>query len=104
MSTHVVAALPKDINFAPASVVEEVLQNVRMIISTPKYSVPLDRAIGVTATYLDAPMPAASAQLIAELIEAIPAYEPRARVQGVTFTGDGLLGRLAPQVEVTIND
>ena len=35
------------INFAPATIAEEVMQNVRMIISTVKYSVPMDREFGI---------------------------------------------------------
>ena len=37
------------INFAPATIAEEVMQNVRMIISTIKYSVPMDREFGIDA-------------------------------------------------------
>lgn len=37
----------KKINLAPENTVEEVLQNVAMIISTPKFSVPLDRGFGM---------------------------------------------------------
>ena len=36
-----------DIDFAPKNVVEEVVQNVRTIITTIKYSIPMDREFGI---------------------------------------------------------
>lgn len=103
MSTYIVSASTIAINFAPATVVEEVLQNVRTIMSTPQFSVPLDREFGVSATFLDTPLPVAKAQLSAELVTKIQKYESRATVSKVTFTGDGLTGKLVPQAVITID-
>ena len=41
------------INFAPVTIAEEVMQNVRMIISTIKYSVPMDREFGIDGAVVD---------------------------------------------------
>ncbi len=97
-----VTATLEEINFRPGSTLEEILQNVRTIVTTPKYSVPLDRNFGITATMLDAPMPVSRAKLMAEIIDAIQRYEPRVRVTQVTFTGDGMDGILRPKVRVRI--
>lgn len=35
------------LNLAPETLEEEVLQNVAIIVSTPKFSVPLDRGLGL---------------------------------------------------------
>lgn len=54
----------KKINLAPESTVEEVLQNVAMIISTPKFSVPLDRNFGLAQRFIDKPIQTAQPVLI----------------------------------------
>lgn len=89
------------IDFAPANLIEEVLQNVRTIISTIKGTVPLDRAFGVSATWLDSPFPAAQAKLTAEIYTQIAKYEPRAVITGVSFISD-MDGILVPKVQVSI--
>ncbi len=91
------------INFSPATVEEEVLQNVRTILTTVKYSVPLDREFGLSATMLDDPMPIAQAKLSAEIVGAIRRWEPRARVVEVKYEGDGMDGVLRPKVRLEIN-
>jgi hypothetical protein len=73
------------INFAPASLVEEVLQNVRTLIATIKFSVPLDRALGIDTAFLDRPAPDAAARLKAHIAEQIQHDEPRAIVKVVEF-------------------
>ena len=45
------------INFAPATVADEIEQNVRMIISTPKGTVALDRDFGIDYDLVDQPTP-----------------------------------------------
>ena len=45
---HIIKAYDlKNINLDPETTEEEVLQNVAVIISTPKFSVPLDRGLGM---------------------------------------------------------
>lgn len=91
----------KEINFAPANLVEEVAQNVRTICTTSKYSVPLDRLFGVNAVIVDRPTPRAIAEMQAELIQAIRRFEPRCRVKKVSFDGD-IDGRLTAKVRIEI--
>lgn len=91
------------IEFAPVSENIEIIQNVRCIISTVKQSVPLDRAFGVDASYVDKPTAVAEAMLADEIISAIQKYEPRVTVTGISFTGT-VNGELIPKVQVMIND
>lgn len=98
-----IAALNEEINFAPANEAEEIAQNVRTIIATPKYSVPMDRLFGVNAEIVDRPTPKAMAQLQAEIIQAIRKYEPRCKVKKVTFEGDND-GKLSVKVRVEIGE
>ena len=102
MEVDVLATLD-EIDFAPKDVLTEVIQNVRTICATTKYSVPLDRRFGVDAAMLDAPTPKAMAALQAEIIAAIRKYEPRARVTRVSFEGD-MDGKLIPKVRVRIDE
>ncbi|WP_041076926.1 hypothetical protein [Bacillus sp. OxB-1] len=92
----------KSINFG-ATGVEEVLQNVAFILSTPLMSCPLDRAFGWIME-IDSPIHIAKARKASQLTEAIHAFEPRAIVQEVIFDGDGLKGKLIPKVRVSIRE
>ena len=91
------------IDLAPASVTEEVLQNVRMIIGTIKYSVPMDREFGIDGTVVDRPINLAKAHLTNEIFHAVKRYEPRAVIESVEFTGDET-GKLTPTIKVRINE
>lgn len=92
----------ESVNFAPDTEVEEIIQNVRAILSTIKGSVPLDRDFGVDASYLDKPINVAKAMLSSEIIKAARAYEPRVTITAVDFTAN-LDGTLKPKIEVSIN-
>lgn len=89
--------------FAPASTVEEVLQNIRILLATTKFTVPLDRGLGLKTSLIDRPLPQAKAMISADIVQAIRQYEPRAKVEKVTFSGDAE-GRLIPKVLVKINE
>lgn len=90
------------IDLAPNAVVDEVLQNVRTIITTIKGSVPLDRAFGIDGEVVDLPVNVAKAKLTNEIFRAVRLYEPRAVIESIDFEAD-LSGRLVPMVEVSIN-
>lgn len=91
-----------EIDFAPDHIHTEILQNVRTILTTPRYSVPLDRNFGINAILIDVPISAAQALLTAEIIEAVEQYEPRVRVLRVIYEGDAQEGILVPKVQVEI--
>ncbi len=103
MEYEVIAEL-NGINFDPSSDLEEILQNVMTILSTPKYSVPLNRDFGISATVLDEPMPIVKARLSTEIIETVQELEPRVTVTQVTFEQDDQEGILRPKVRVRINE
>lgn len=84
--------------------VSAALQNIALILATPKGSVPFYRDFGITNEFLDKPMPVARAMMISEVREAVEEWEPRASVIGVRFGEDALEpGRLVPIVEVEIS-
>lgn len=98
---EVAAALEK-IAFAPNSELEEILQNVRTILTTTKYSVALDRDFGLEADAVDGPIQTVQAKLTAEIIEKVEKYEPRVQVKQVDYDGDFITGKLIPKVRVVI--
>lgn len=93
-----------NINLAPETTAEEVLQNVAVIISTPKFSVPLDRGLGMPQRFVDKPIQVAQSILISEVLDAVERDEPRAEVLNVTFEFGETPGALIPIVEVNIID
>lgn len=91
------------IDFAPKTTTEEVLQNVRTIISTIKYEIPLDRGFGIDGDVIDMPMQQAQAKLTQEIFRAVRQYEPRAIIESISFSGDES-GRLTSKLEVSIRE
>lgn len=96
----VTVSILREINMEPQTETEEIMQNVAVILATPKFSVPLDRGLGLQMTFLDKPVPGARPLAIGEIMDAIEEGEPRVRVKEVDFLEDGMLGRLVPVVEV----
>ena len=69
----------------PRNEIEEIGQNILMIISTQKYSVPLCRKFGVEFSQLDAPLNAMQAKMTAEIVSSVQEFEPRAKVIEVIY-------------------
>lgn len=92
---------PEAINFAPETLAEEVLQNVITLCTTAKFSVPMDREVGVEALFVDEPVNRARAKFTHEVIRAVRKFEPRAEITRVTFDGD-MDGKVYPRVRVRI--
>lgn len=74
-----------EIEIGPENEFKEVLQNVAMIWSTPKGTVPLDRDFGLDWSIVDQPLPKAKALLISDGIAQTRKYEPRARITRVEW-------------------
>ncbi|MDL2268882.1 GPW/gp25 family protein [Desulfosarcina sp. OttesenSCG-928-A07] len=66
----------------------EIEQNIRMIVRTFGFEVRMDNRFADKGAYLDAPLPFAAAQRIANLTEAIETYEPRVKVISLEFSPD----------------
>lgn len=103
MKRVIVAGDNLKVNFNPSTEEEEILQNLRTILSTIKFSVPLDRSFGIAADFVDAPTPEARALAENAYFNAIREYEPRAVVEKITWE-ENMDGVLRPKVQVTISD
>lgn len=99
-----VTPMAAPVNFAPNTVVEEVLQNVATLLSTIRYTVPYDRMLGINPNYLDDPSPVTRARLTADILETIQKYEPRAKVIEILFKEDQREGILVPTVRMDVNE
>ncbi len=93
-----------------ASGMDAILQNIRTIILTSMYSVPLDRAFAHIMDMLDSQAPHETMRLSQALVDAIEKYEPRVRVERIDFVPDessanGLMqGRLTPKVSFSLRE
>jgi phage baseplate assembly protein W len=100
-----VTTLSKDVVIVPKDEYEEIAQNVRMILTTPKGSVPLDRSFGLDFKVLDQPTSRAQALLSAEIITQVSKYEPRANVSKVDwehFPDEAGDGHIIPRVSLRV--
>lgn len=91
------------VDFAPQTQALEIIQNCQTILSTTKFSVPLDRDFGVDANYVDAPLLSAKAKAESEIFAALKKYEPRVTVKQITWRSDAE-GVLRAKVKVVINE
>lgn len=91
-----------DVKIMPTTELEEIAQNVMFIVATTKLSCPLDRDLGISAALLDEPLGVAQSRLTAEIATAVNRFEPRARVQRVTYDGDFADGVIKPTIRVEI--
>ena len=93
-----------EIDWSPSTVIEEVLQNVRMIVGVWRSEVPLDRELGIDPSLIDAPIGAARARLMSSLAETIKRCEPRASLQSVEFRSDAAEGVVQPIITVNVEE
>lgn len=92
------------IKIMPVTVTEEVLQNVRTILSTIKGTVFMNRTFGISADLIDEPLNIAKARIEADIIEAVEEWEPRARVDSIEYQETSMAkdGRLLPVIYVEV--
>lgn len=89
------------IDFAPATEIDEIIQNVRTILTTYTFSVPLDRRFGINADFIDSPLnDEGIAKMQDDIFNAIREYEPRVIVKEVSITTDPTTGKANPFVDI----
>ena len=88
------------INFAPSER-EEIMQNVRTIITTMKKSIPMFREFGI-GNILDQPINIVQARITSQVADAIKRYEPRAKLISIDYNGIIIDGELNPIVTIEV--
>lgn len=92
-----------DIKLQPQNTLEEIIQNINTILSTPKGTVPLDRDFGIDWSFVDNPMPEAKMTLRQEIVSALKKYEPRVVVLSISFKqSDAADGSLIPIINFEV--
>jgi len=106
MSRYIVDSSLNEINYSPNNVALEVLQNIQVLLNTGKYTVVLDRNLGIDYSFIDKPVETAKALLRVSIIEALREYEPRAEILSIQFRSntEDIGYKLTPVVEVNINE
>lgn len=106
MSEYIVdMTKPTKINFRPATLAEEIGQNIRTIVTTPYGSAPFARSIGLDYEMVDEPLPILKARMSGVITMAIADQEPRAEITEILFhlnDQDKMNGRLLPIIKYRI--
>lgn len=94
-----------EVNLMPTTEIEEVLQNVKTILSTVQGTVPLDREFGVDKKIIDLPISVVQAKITTAIVKAINKFESRARVRKVLYDNmerETMDGQIKPRVNIEI--
>ncbi len=86
-----------------ATGIDEIIQNIKTILTTPVGTVPFDRDFGIDWSLLDLPVREAKAKLTIEYAEKIRKYEPRVNIKEVAFLTNEH-GQLKPRVVIEVVD
>lgn len=90
-----------DIKILPSSEAEEIIQNVKTILCTRRLTVPLDRPFGINPDIIDLPISWQN-KLTAEIVKAVNEFEPRAKIQKVSYGGNPVDGELIIKARVVL--
>jgi len=103
MTRYTLTYEPKNINFRPATVLEEIYQNINTILSTYKFTVPLFREFGFTAEFIDRPLTVLLPIYVREVVEVVEKYEPRVMVEEVKMSAE-IEGKVYPIIYFSIRN
>lgn len=103
MTKYTLTFNPTNINFAPATVLEEIYQNINTIINTYVFSVPLFRGFGLKAEFIDKPMSVLPPMYVKEIVETVEQFEPRVIVEEVKINAE-IDGKAYPIIIFSLRD
>jgi hypothetical protein len=86
-----------------ATGLNEVLQNVRIIVTTRIGTVMLDRKFGLEYNFLDAPQNKAQLMLVQQLCQGLTNFEPRVTFSRIQFSIDPVSYAMNVTLAVNIN-
>lgn len=96
---------PLEINFAPATILEEIAQNVVNISVLTKGEVPYQRYIGFNPDIIDQPTTKAMMMYQVDLAEQLDKFEPRAEIRSFDWNkSDFTNGYLKVKLTIFINE
>lgn len=80
--------------------VGDISRCLRTLYATRAGSQPLDRGFGLDWGFIDKPLPVAQQEFAFEVIRKTREYEPRVKVEEVTYSFDGEEGRMKPVIRL----
>ena len=93
------------VKLCESDTVQSVLQNISVILSTRKGTVPMYREFGIDMEFLDKPAEVAKTLMASSIQEAVEKFEPRATVKNISFkSDDSVPGKMVVILEVEINE
>ena len=105
MTYEVDVSTERSIVIAPATLEEEVAQNIWTILTTPIGSAPLAATVGIAMDDLDEPINIVKARMSGRIISAISTLEPRAEVTHISFKEtDHASGRIMPVITFKLRE
>lgn len=106
MAIHIVRSdTPLHATMIENDLVSSVIQNLLLLVSTRKGTIPMYREFGLPMEYIDKPIDAAMAIMVGEITEAVEEFEPRCKLKEITFdTSQAINARLIAVMEVEIKD
>ena len=104
METIIRGGEPPELEVSPGSTEAEIIQNIRVLLSSCKYEIPLARGMGLDTEYLHKPQPVAESLLYQTIMDTVEEYEPGAEITSIDFEEDAESGAIIPIVEVEINE
>ncbi|MCE5315156.1 MAG: hypothetical protein ABFD49_11120 [Armatimonadota bacterium] len=90
------------LNLQPATINDEIAQNVRVISRTRRGSQPLDRQLGINGELVDTAGTRGQALYAAAVIDTLPQQEPRVVIKQVRFDGDAAAAQYSPVIEYEV--
>lgn len=85
--------------------VTSVLQNLMLLVSTRKGTIPMYREFGLPMEWIDKPIDVAQTLMVQEITEAVEEFEPRCTLLNIEFdTSSALSAKLTAILEVEINE
>lgn len=82
----------------------DVRKCLTVLFGTPAGTLAMDRDFGLSWDFVDMPTEQAKAEIMQEIMIKVARYEPRAKVEEITFSGDATNGEIIPTVRFSINE
>lgn len=86
-----------------SEIAKDVKKCLTVLFATPAGSLAMDRDFGLNMDFLDLPTEQAKAEIMQEIMIKVSRYEPRAKIELISFSGNEANGELIPKIEVSIN-
>lgn len=83
---------------------KDVRKCLSVLFGTPAGSLAMDRDFGLSWDFVDMPTEQAKAEIMQEIMIKVARYEPRAKVEEITFSGDAINGEILPKLRFSINE